>query len=282
MGTTASIPVYDRSKSPPTFLGVIGVDFLVTAMQDAIGGQGSYESVLQKLTNKAASCPNTEINRCTLEALRKMSGSVDGSDGNEARCGGCSDEYLSQILPEPCGSTNDYPTEFWHNSLDEGSPYTEKTCCNPGTPSPADSTSDQCVTADDMGMIIGIVVVAAFVLTMCLCRMKSKNSGKIEAIQIMRPEESSQRAPPSLNVDAQRQQQQQQQQQLQQQQMQQQQQLQQQQRNSIQMNQQQFVNQQQQQMMMQPSAPPANQGNVPLAPVAVPLAPVSQRQTQWG
>ena len=76
-GTTTSAPVYDRSVSPPIWLGVVGVDFTVGAMTRVVGGSDAYSVVLQKLVDTSvARCPaltDTDL-PCLIESLRREVG----------------------------------------------------------------------------------------------------------------------------------------------------------------------------------------------------------------
>ena len=38
MGTTVSAPVFDRSGNPPLWIGVVGVDFTISELEQAVGG----------------------------------------------------------------------------------------------------------------------------------------------------------------------------------------------------------------------------------------------------
>ncbi|KAL7568063.1 hypothetical protein ACA910_020781 [Epithemia clementina (nom. ined.)] len=48
-GTTVSVPVYDRSKSPPLFLGVVGVDVSLDALDAALATFGANATTSQEL-----------------------------------------------------------------------------------------------------------------------------------------------------------------------------------------------------------------------------------------
>ena len=59
MGTTVSTPVFDRSKDPPLWIGVVGVDFTISELEQAVVVQIVtklfWRSLLLPLT---ATCPN--------------------------------------------------------------------------------------------------------------------------------------------------------------------------------------------------------------------------------
>ena len=122
MGTTVSAPVYDRSASPPMFIGVAGIDYTVDFMQEVAGS--SYATVLNALvTQSTARCPDFTISECELQALRKLSG------GTEAMCAGeCT--ALTEIEPTACLGSSDYPSNFWANLDDQGMSYTDRVCCD--------------------------------------------------------------------------------------------------------------------------------------------------------
>ena len=122
MGTTVSAPVYDRSASPPMFIGVAGIDFTVDFMLEVAGN--SYATVLNALvTQSTARCPDFTISECELQALRKLSG------GTEAMCAGeCT--ALTEIEPTACLGSSDYPSNFWANLDDQGMSYTDRVCCD--------------------------------------------------------------------------------------------------------------------------------------------------------
>ena len=146
MGTTVSAPVYDRSASPPMFIGVAGIDFTVDFMQEVAGD--SYEAVLGALvTQSTARCPDFTINECELQALRKLSG------GTEAMCAGeCT--ATTEIEPTACLSSSDYPSRFWANLDEQGKSYTDRVCCDKGSGPPA-APSGKCTDKKKGGLSTG-------------------------------------------------------------------------------------------------------------------------------
>ncbi len=109
MGTTVSAPVYDRSVSPPMFIGVAGVDFTVKFMEEIVGGTDSYASVLNILVKKStAICPKLNLNECELQTLRKLSGGVNYMCPDQ-----CTDTV--GIEPKACFSNTNYPEMLWAN-----------------------------------------------------------------------------------------------------------------------------------------------------------------------
>ena len=140
MGTTVSAPVYDRSASPPMFIGVAGIDFTVDFMQEVAGC--SYETVLNALVAQStAQCPDFTINECELQALRKLSG------GTAAMCAGeCT--TTTEIEPTACLGSSGYPSKFWANLDEQGKSYTQRVCCTKDG-STSSTSSNDCDSGSD-------------------------------------------------------------------------------------------------------------------------------------
>jgi len=135
LGTTVSAPVYDRDKQPPLFLGVVGFDFRLSAIDVALEG-GSQKTLERVIKHSTAKCPSLELDLCTMESFRRS-----GSAGDDALCTNeCSNEDFADIEPEKCTTQHDYPRELWANTNAEGLSYEEKACCIVGENKP----SDQC------------------------------------------------------------------------------------------------------------------------------------------
>ncbi len=68
MGTTVAAPVYDRTVTPPMFVGVAAMDFTVEFMKAVVGTTtDSYATVLDALVKKSsANCPKMNLNACEL------------------------------------------------------------------------------------------------------------------------------------------------------------------------------------------------------------------------
>jgi len=68
MGTTVAAPVYDRSVTPPMFVGVAGIDFTVEFMKEIVGNDAdSYNTVVDELVRKStAICPKLNLDECEL------------------------------------------------------------------------------------------------------------------------------------------------------------------------------------------------------------------------
>jgi hypothetical protein len=68
LGTTVSAPVYDRSKDPPIFVGVVGLDFTLAAIDKALGLEaGSQEALDRVILASTANCPSLNLSICELE-----------------------------------------------------------------------------------------------------------------------------------------------------------------------------------------------------------------------
>ena len=75
MGTTASAPVYDRSVTPPIFVGVVGLDISFSAMELALGEnqEATRDVFIKKITElSGGSCHKIDIEECQLQSLRKF------------------------------------------------------------------------------------------------------------------------------------------------------------------------------------------------------------------
>jgi hypothetical protein len=112
LGTTVSAPVYDRSKDPPIFLGVVGFDFTLAAMDKALGLEAGSQEVLDRvILASTAKCPSLNLSICELESFRRQSAA-----GNEALCtANCTENDFVKIEPENCSSVSDYPQDLWNN-----------------------------------------------------------------------------------------------------------------------------------------------------------------------
>eukprot|EP00804_Cyclotella_cryptica_P019042 CCRYP_014462-RA/>CCRYP_014462-RA protein AED:0.00 eAED:0.00 QI:131/1/1/1/1/1/2/705/532 len=111
MGTGVSAPAYDRSVSPPLFLGVAAVDMLIEDFEKALGATVSSSTVLEKLVIRSTlRCPRIDLSQCELEALRSIGG------GESSQCGFCNDtEYDSTVATE-CPNQSDLPSDIWNNT----------------------------------------------------------------------------------------------------------------------------------------------------------------------
>jgi Mg-chelatase subunit ChlD len=93
LGTTVSVPVFDRSTTPHLFLGVVGVDVYMDTIEKVLKDVDATEWVKDNFVVKAPEpCPKIEPTQCQLNALRSSFGGVN------ATCEGCSNyEGLSHM-----------------------------------------------------------------------------------------------------------------------------------------------------------------------------------------
>lgn len=151
MGTTVSVPVYDRSKEPHLFLGVVGIDLALVALDQALGitdstSNESFERVVRRST---ARCPRISLTQCEIESYRRQ-----GTARNAALCSrNCTDGDFVAVEEQSCPFVSDYPRNLWENVLNEGIAYEESGCCVIGENSP----SSECPISENknFGMIVG-------------------------------------------------------------------------------------------------------------------------------
>ena len=176
LGTTVSAPVYDRTKNPAIFLGVVGIDFPLTAVDRVIGNaMGSQDSIDRIVKQSTTFIPVLELDICELESFRRI-----GSVGDDALCTTtCNATSFVQIEEQECSSVSDYPKNLFVNEDLKGLPYEERACCVVNATTP--DLNNQCGLKGGGGIgtgaIIGIVFgsVAAILLGGCLV---SKRRGK--------------------------------------------------------------------------------------------------------
>ncbi|KAL3919816.1 MAG: hypothetical protein SGILL_003564 [Bacillariaceae sp.] len=121
-GVTISAPFFDRSVTPPVLVGVVGYDFLVEALDRALG--------------------------CDMENFRAF-----GIAGEEARCGvsNCTASEEFSLTVSVCSNQDDLPANILANADSRDKSFIERACCTPspkggGTYAPLeDLESDTCV-----------------------------------------------------------------------------------------------------------------------------------------
>ena len=176
LGTSVSVPVYDRSKDPPIFLGVASIDVSLAALDTALGitpGRGSEESINRvALVSASRGCPRLELDLCELESFRRQ-----GSAGDDGMCSSnCTSSDYVQVEEEKCPFVSDYPTNLWKGVENAGLPYEERVCCVIGETVP----SDQCLAKEKnstastsvlVGAILGGVGFLSCLVLCCWCMM---------------------------------------------------------------------------------------------------------------
>ncbi len=117
MGTTVSVPVYDRNVTPHLFLGVVGITLFMSVIEQVLGENATSSTMLNLFVSRStASCPKIELSACELEALRFDASRLYGG-GENATCGGvCNSTNYAGIVPETCPFQSDLPTDPWNNS----------------------------------------------------------------------------------------------------------------------------------------------------------------------
>lgn len=146
LGTTVSAPVYDRTTSPPLFLGAVGIDMFISALDMALGVSPddpdaseaqalSLEEIVQAST---AFCPELDLTLCELESIRRR-----GVAGDEALCtSNCSSADFVDIEARTCATIHDYPSDLIENRRNAGLSYEQRTCCK--VDDPINRPSDEC------------------------------------------------------------------------------------------------------------------------------------------
>lgn len=172
LGTTASAPVYDRSVTPPIFVGVVGLDISFSAMEIALGEnqEATRDVFIKKITElSGGSCHKIDIEECQLQSLRKFGSGDKANDG--AACSNSTSTCPSSIdslrpnTPDLCDET--YPFNLWANEAFIGRSYEEKTCCTVGEE--VVYNYDGCKEPKAViGLIVGLSV-SGFIVVLLLC-----------------------------------------------------------------------------------------------------------------
>ncbi|GAX29381.1 hypothetical protein FisN_16Hu179 [Fistulifera solaris] len=118
LGTTVSAPLYDRTKSPHHFLGVLAIDIALKALNRALETDNSTESIAQD-------CPTLELTQCELDSYRAALG------GEESRCllDICSADDLVETIATQCTDSSKHPDNLLANEDAKELSYEESTCC---------------------------------------------------------------------------------------------------------------------------------------------------------
>eukprot|EP00522_Entomoneis_paludosa_P017429 CAMPEP_0172452664 /NCGR_PEP_ID=MMETSP1065-20121228/10246_1 /TAXON_ID=265537 /ORGANISM="Amphiprora paludosa, Strain CCMP125" /LENGTH=683 /DNA_ID=CAMNT_0013204755 /DNA_START=144 /DNA_END=2195 /DNA_ORIENTATION=+ len=199
LGTTVSVPVYDRSKIPHLFLGVVGVDVSLDALDaallitDDLDGTSSSarakelrdESIDRVVKQADAACPAVlDLTPCEMEAYRALS-----APNGEGLCNvNCTSAQVSQVQEESCPTVSDYPqrvfvsgSQTYGGEFTSGSMrYRERVCCV-GDES-LQLSAEVCWAGKDDdkrsslpgGAIVGIVLGGVFFLLIIGCVVMAK------------------------------------------------------------------------------------------------------------
>mmetsp|Transcript_15592 Transcript_15592/g.30897 ORF Transcript_15592/g.30897 Transcript_15592/m.30897 type:complete len:723 (+) Transcript_15592:115-2283(+) len=143
MGTTVSVPVYDRSVSPHLFLGVAAVDVYMDALEQIIGEDAASSPMLERFVElSTARCPKIELSERELDALRFLGG------GERATCGVSNSTGYAGIVPEKCPFESDWPSQLWANTEKENKSYLERACCPREGSNEVNDSTEVCTIED--------------------------------------------------------------------------------------------------------------------------------------
>ena len=118
LGTTVSVPVFDRSITPHLFLGAVGVDVYMDTIEKVLKDVNATEWVkINFVVTAPEQCPKIEPTQCQLNALRSSFGGV-----YDATCEGCSNYDGLSHMPCPAQTESVYSSGLWDND--------ERKCCN--------------------------------------------------------------------------------------------------------------------------------------------------------
>ena len=112
MGSTVSVPVFDRSVTPYQFLGVVGIDIYLDAIQQVFGDNTTSWFQEWMARSSIEACPANDLTECQLDALRFLGG------GEDATCGACNSTDANSAAVCPSHVTL-LPTDLWQNSNSE-------------------------------------------------------------------------------------------------------------------------------------------------------------------
>jgi hypothetical protein len=203
LGTTVSAPVYDRTISPPLFLGVVGIDFPLEALDRALGvTSGSAATLDQVVKKSSAKCPTWNLTLCELESFRRR-----GVSSDQALCTrACGIDDFVGIEQKQCAAIDDVPQVLWADRSFEGIDYKKRVCCKEGDTAPSDQCSAGSGLDMGLGAIVGLILASVFVLTVGTCiawkvftkgRPKLGAPSKLVALRDVRAMD-----PPPVNVSS--------------------------------------------------------------------------------
>jgi hypothetical protein len=166
LGTTVSAPVYDRTISPPLFLGVVGIDFPLVALDRALGvTSGSAATLDRVVKNSSAKCPTWNLTLCELESFRRR-----GVSSDQALCTRtCGIDDFVGIEEKQCAAIDDVPQVLWADRSFEGIDYEKRVCCEEGDTAPSDQCSAGSGLDMGLGAIVGLILASVLVLILGTC-----------------------------------------------------------------------------------------------------------------
>jgi Mg-chelatase subunit ChlD len=170
MGTSVSTPVYDRSVTPPKFLGVVAVDRHMDEIEMILGEDSTSSTMLDRFVLlSTARCPKIELTELELDALRYL------GSGEDATCGASNatnDGYVG-IVPEKCPFQSDLPNNLWDNTNLKGKSYKERACTCSGCSVTATRSE---ASSKNIGLIVGGTVGAAVLVLALLTYLGHKKN----------------------------------------------------------------------------------------------------------
>ncbi len=178
LGTTVSVPVYDHSRTPHIFLGVVGVDIPIAAIDAALGAGNEdsagvrAESMSRVVSSSRVICPILDLDQCEMESFRRLS----MPEGYGHCVDNCTTDELVEVKEVECPGQPDYPDNYWTNSDVAHLDHLSRTCCkiNETTASetcPSSFTAPipspsfiHSLSNDKRGIMVGSIVAGAAVL----------------------------------------------------------------------------------------------------------------------
>lgn len=162
LGTSVSVPVFDRSKDPPLFLGVATIDMSMAALDAAVGSgpEQNSEGVLRRLASRSkAQCPSLDLGQCQIESFRQQS----APDGDFRCSSHCTMEELMKFEEEMCLSDgeNGRSEDLWANTDYTGLSFGERGACLSLDEQDDDATNDPRFL---LGLVL-VGIVALFCVT---------------------------------------------------------------------------------------------------------------------
>ena len=167
LGITVSAPVYNRNTNPPIMSGVVGMDFLFSAMETAFGSvtEEARDEIIQKIVDKSiARCPSFGLDDCQREALRQATSTA-------SMCNTCNALDIPGIENPICTDASKFSLSLWQNSKTKGWSYEERTCCNVGENRPIGLTQKEAQdqickekSSNAIGIIVGCSIAGVIVL----------------------------------------------------------------------------------------------------------------------